>query len=209
MSNERYDCVVLGVGELARQIKVSVPNVDEFSQGKHVAMKATKLPNKAKWLRGRCMITVDRSIRPTYPNMLERILYPEFENTGPTKFDMRTIEQWVYRDQLNKRVSGNDIHWNLKNSNLLENCLSLRDLEEIRKKGYNFFRKYFTSSKGSVNSNVLFAWKSVVKGNDGLLYVPDIEADFGKRIEIRWMWLNHWFTSIYHDASYSALCFSD
>lgn len=147
-----------------------------------------------KFLGGLCpsdnadLVRVDRSIRPAYPDWVEKILYPVLEATGPAEFDAGKLEQWLHDIQKNGVVEGNIIHDHIKEHVMLEGCLGRRDLEEIRKKGITFFRKHF---KGKVP----FGWKSVVQHCDGNLYVPYLYEGVGE-VVFGWFWLgNGWLAN--------------
>lgn len=123
------------------------------------------------------IITVDRTIRPTYPSLANSkyINSPKFialEATGPSEFDVSKLDQWLHAKQKNGVVAGNVIHDYLESNNMLEGCLGLRDLEEIQKKGIAFFRQHF---KGKA----VFGWKSLVQYADGRLYAPYLVEDAG------------------------------
>lgn len=134
------------------------------------------------------IIHVDRTVRPTYPSWMKKVLYPKLENTGPEEFDVTKLELWLHNDQKAGTVKGNVIHDHLKSNNMLEGCLGLRDLEEIQKKGVTFFRENF---KGKA----VFAWKSVVRHADGYLLVPYLIENDGK-VVLYWNWLdNDWNSS--------------
>lgn len=125
-------------------------------------------------------ITVDRSIRPTYPDWMKEVLYPKLEATGPTRFNAFNLEHRLHDDQKNGFVSGNKIFEHLKENDMLEGCLGLRDLEEIQKKGINFFRR---SSQGKFISG----WKSIVRDSGGNLRVPYL-VEHGGRVVLFWGW---------------------
>lgn len=141
------------------------------------------------------IITVDRTIRPTYPGWMKSVLYPEMENTGPSEFDVSKLNQWLHDNQKMGTMTGNVIHEYLKSNNMLKGCLGLRDLEEIQKKGIAFFREHF---KGKA----VFGWKSVVRRADGYQYAPCLVGS-GGRVVLDWYWLDYGW-----DSSYPALRFA-
>lgn len=141
------------------------------------------------------IIHVDRTIRPTYPNWVKKVMHPELELTGPAEFDVSKLEQWLHPDQVNGRVGGKVIYEHLKQNNMLEGCLGLLDLEAIQKKGITFFRQYF-------QGKVVFGWKSVVLFRRGDRPVPFlVESDVG--VVLSWYWLDAGW-----NASYPALRFA-
>ncbi len=129
------------------------------------------------------MIYVDRSIRPAYPDWVQEVLYPELEATGPSEFDAGKLEQWLHGDQKHGVVVGNVIHEYHKEHDMLKDDLGLRDLEEIQKKGIDFFRKYF-------QGKAVFGWKSVVRVRGGRLGVPCLYEGSG-RVCLCWRWLGY------------------
>jgi len=157
--------------------------------------EAVRLVNSGEWVVSKLLkkttdiIHVDRSVRPSYPDWMKEIVYPELENTGPAEYDISLVEQWLHEDQKKgKWIEGNKIHSHLKNNDTLKTCLGLRDLEEIQKKGAVFFRKYF-------QDKAVFAWKSVVRNRGGSLGVPFLYEDGGV-VVMRWSWLDHgWYGS--------------
>src|SRR3989344_8235408 len=45
------------------------------------------------------IIHVDRTIRPTYPNWVKKVMHPKLELTGPGEFDVFKLQQWLHPDQ--------------------------------------------------------------------------------------------------------------
>ena len=128
------------------------------------------------------IIRVDRSVRPSYPDWVKTVMHPELENTGPSEYDV-SKDEWLHDGQKEgKRIEGNKIYTHLKESGDLPNHYTLRDLEEIQKKGITFFRKYFAGK-------AVFAWGSVVRDRDGHLYVPYL-YERGGRVVLGWFWLD-------------------
>ena len=130
-------------------------------------------------------IHVDRTIRPTYPDWSKVVTYPDLEPTGPTDYNLSTgVEQWLHDGQKDgKYTRGQVIYDHLKETDDLKNHLSLRDLEEIQKKGIKVFRMLF---KGKA----VFAWKSVVQDQGGHLGVPFL-YEGGDGVLVYWHWLDH------------------
>ncbi|MEI6480357.1 MAG: hypothetical protein WCO12_02435 [bacterium] len=117
------------------------------------------------------LIRVDHSIKPIYPDWVKKVIHPELEGVNHSEYDISQIE--LYLDEGGKKgeIAGHDIYANLKTGEILETCLGLRDLEEIRGKGIIFFKKHF---KGKT----ICGWKGVVEDLDGDYFVPCIrEAD--------------------------------
>ena len=129
------------------------------------------------------LICVDRAIRPTYPDWVKEVLHPELENSGPAEYDASQLEQWLHDSQKNGGwVKGQVIYDHLVATDTLKDCASLRDLEEIQKKGVYFFRKYF-------QGKAVYGWKSVVRSADGSLCVPYL-YERGVGVGRVWGWLD-------------------
>lgn len=129
------------------------------------------------------IVTVDRTILPTYPEWMDEILCPEYESTGPAEFDVAKLERWVHPDQAYRTVNGTVCYDYLMGHDLLKDCLSLRDLEEIKEKGIVFFRKYF-------EGKAVIGWKSVMRASTGTFFAPSLfEND--DQVLICWNWLDH------------------
>lgn len=140
------------------------------------------------------IVRVDRSVRPSYPNWVKTVMHPELENVGPSEYDVSKDEQWLHDGQKDgKWTKGDNIYAHLKETGDIKNHYTLRDLEEIQKKGVAFFRKYFAGK-------VVFAWGSVVLGRgdgghysysgyyvSGGYHVPYLD-EFGGKVVIRWLW---------------------
>ena len=142
------------------------------------------------------LIRVDRSVKPVYPDWVKKVMHPKLEKTGPAEYDISQVELWLHEGQKNgKWVMGQVIYEYLKKEKMLESCLSLRDLEEIQKKGIAFFRKHF-------QGKAMFAWKSVVLDRDGHLRAPFL-YEGGGEVVLHWYWLEY----VWND-DYPALWFA-
>lgn len=128
------------------------------------------------------IIRVDRSVKPSHPDWMTKLMHPSLELVGPAEYDLNTLVEWLHDDQKNGSVEGNTIYKKFKKDDALADCLGLTDLLAIQAKGVEVFRKLF---KGKA----VFGWRSVVRGIDGGLRVPYlIELD---KIVVRWDWLGH------------------
>ncbi|HXK31237.1 MAG TPA: hypothetical protein VJZ94_00595 [Candidatus Paceibacterota bacterium] len=128
------------------------------------------------------IIRVDRSVRPTYPEWMKKVMHPDLEGTGPAEYDLqRQIEEWPHDDQKTGVVSGNIIYKALKHDNALADQLGLADLFAIQVKGIAVFRKLFAGK-------AVFGWKSVVEDRCGHLYVPYL-YEGGDGVVLYWSWL--------------------
>lgn len=132
------------------------------------------------------LIRVSRSIRPVYPDWVVTVMHPELEPTGPAEYGLATIDPWLHDGQKNDRyMEGHKLYEYLKENGMLESCLSLRDGEEIQKKGIAVFRKFF-------QGKAAFLWKSVVQARNGDLRVPCLYED-NVEVVVGWDWLdNDW-----------------
>jgi hypothetical protein len=128
------------------------------------------------------IIGVDRSVRPSYPDWVATVMHPELEDAGPSVYDVTKTEQWLHDDQKTDVTTGSEIYAQLKNTGDLKNHATLRDLEEIQKKGIIFFRKYFAGK-------AVFAWGSVVRNRRGNLDVPYL-CEGGDEVVLNWGWLS-------------------
>lgn len=134
------------------------------------------------------IIRVDRSVRPTYPDWVDKVMHPELESTGPTEYDLATaVSLWRHDGQKGSRCTGQVIYDHLKGSGMLASCLSLQDAVEIQKKGVAVFRQVF-------GNNFVYFWKSVVQYRGSRrLDVPYLFVGGGE-VVLSWYWLDYdWF----------------
>lgn len=127
------------------------------------------------------VIHVDRSIKPTYPDWVKKVLHPELESVGPTEYDASSIDQWLDNDQNSGNMTtGYKVYATLKEKDmkLLKTCLGLRDLEEIKKKGINFFWKHF-------RGKAVFGWASVTQNHGDNFSVPYL-YERGNSVVLSW-----------------------
>lgn len=122
----------------------------------------------------RTIVHIDRSVPPVYPNWVQETLCPELENIGPEELDLAKLVRWQHPDQGKSYVKGEVLYQYLKDSDILRTCLGFREMEEIRKKGVNFFRKYF-------GDKYVSCWKGIARAKDGrhppsMLFVPTLWA---------------------------------
>lgn len=126
-------------------------------------------------------IRVSRSIRPVYPDWVDKVMHPELENTGPSEYDLGKVELWLHNKQKKGGVvKGKSIYQYLKKNDMLKTCLGLADGEEIQKKSIVVFQKLFGNKS-------VFLWKSVVCARDGRV-VPYL-GEHGSRVVVFWRWL--------------------
>jgi hypothetical protein len=134
------------------------------------------------------IVRVARSVRPTYPDWVDKVMNPELEGSGPTKYDLAKQISLSFFDDLKVVgvTKGDIIYGYLKEHDILKTCLSLRDGEEILKKNVTVFRKIF-GRRG------VFLWKSAV-WQDGVgngLYVPylyEFKSEIVNEVKLSWHW---------------------
>lgn len=127
------------------------------------------------------IIRVNRSVRPTYPDFMEKVIHLELECTGPAEYDLATaVSLWLHDGQKGSSTTkGKVIYDHLKGHHMLRSCLSLQDALEIREKGVTVFRKVF-------GDNDVNFWKSVVRILDyHQLFVPCL-CVFGDEVKLSW-----------------------
>lgn len=125
------------------------------------------------------IIRINRSVKPTYPDWVVKVLHPELEMTGPAEYNAAKLEQWLHDDQKDGGwIRGQKIYEHLKNNNMLESCIGLADLLAIQAKGIYFFRKHFAGK-------MVFGWKSVVRSRFGNLRAPCL-CESGDEVYLHW-----------------------
>lgn len=143
------------------------------------------------------IIRVNRSVRPAYPDWVDKVMNPELESTGPAEYDLATaIFLWLHDRQKGGVTTGKVVYDHLKKHGMLTSCLSLQDAEEIQKKGVAVFQKIF-------GNNIVYFWKSVVRSRDDRhLAVPCLDVS-GDEVVLDW----HWLDNDWRDA-HPAVCFA-
>ena len=139
-------------------------------------------------------IHVDRSVKPSYPDWVKKLMHPNLEMTGPTEYNLQDdVEQWLHDDQKSGDVTGDIIYKYLRKTNTLSSCLNLQDGLSIQPKGVRDLKIFYKL----FSHKAVFLWGSVVLGQNGKLCVPRLyEAT------IRWIDLNS-----YLDSNHPALRF--
>ena len=174
-------------------------NVDEVNRDEFRRVLGLKKPEPVL----DTLIRVDRSSRLVYPYQVVTVMHPELEPTGPAEYDLATIDPWLHDGQKNGRyMESNKLYEYLKEQKMLESCLSLRDGEEIQKKGIAVFRKFFQGKSA-------FLWKSVVQIRNGNLSVPFLIEGDGVMMGWHWLANNRWhgnFPTLRFASQYSGLC---
>lgn len=131
-------------------------------------------------------VRVDRSLRPAYPDFVEKgyVDTEEFirlEQTGPTEYQLSSLSLSLHPKQEEDGVATGHEVWKYQKELGIEDCLSLRDLEEIQKLGLATFRKYFKNKE-------VFAWKSVMPNGHDTLFVPYLFGN-GSQVILYWRWI--------------------
>lgn len=138
-------------------------------------------------------IHVDRSVQPdrsVYSGIeVGRIIYLGIESFGPADYNLTDVDLWQHGDQLNNgETDGYSISKYLEKHQMIASCLSLRDGEEIQKKGVSIFRKFF-------GNNRVFLWKSLVQCKNAELRVPFLAATNSSGVILRSTPLNYSYGS--------------
>jgi hypothetical protein len=137
-------------------------------------------------MRRETLIRVDRSIPPKYPDYIKGPLHPELESHGPDIFDASRLCFWLHSKQKKGFIPPFDLYEYLKEKKILEDCLGLRDLEEIQnQKGRNFFRQYFGEHGDAL------AWKSIAESWKGKIKVPYLLCDKNYGVYVAWHEIRH------------------
>ena len=130
------------------------------------------------------IVRVDRSVKPSYPDWMKKLMHPELELAGPAEYDLSKVDQWLHDDQKGGSVVGNTIYKYLQGDNLAT-CLNLQDGLAIQAKGIAIFRKLFAGK-------AVFLWGSVVENRNSRLNVPFL-FERGGEVVVGWLWLGyHW-----------------
>ena len=141
------------------------------------------------------IIHVDRSVSPTYPDWVRKVLYPELELVGPSDYDVTRLYQWLHPKQVSDNATGYEIHDELIAKKMIEDCLGLPDLLAIQARGIGFFRKHYSGK-------AVFGWRSVVQFLNGNFKIPYLIEREGE-VLLFWSWLDFSWLS-----NFPALCFS-
>lgn len=134
------------------------------------------------------IVRVDRSVKPTYPDWMKKVMHPELELAGPAEYNLQDgVEQWLHDDQKRGSVVGNTIYKHLQKGDNLATCLNLQDGLAIQQKGIAVFCKLFAGK-------AVFLWGSVVQNRSGHLHVPYLYG-IGDRVGLNWFWLDdYWYS---------------
>ena len=102
-----------------------------------------------------------------YPKFKKELCDPVLEIKEPYEYDLVLhVDLWLHQDQHgHKKVSGYVIYDYLKTHDELQNHLNFGDLLAIQAKGVEVFRQLYANK-------AVYAWASVIHGDNGNLYVP-------------------------------------
>lgn len=133
------------------------------------------------------IVRVDRSVKLTYPDWVNKVMHPELELAGPAEYDLSKVDQWLHDDQKRGSVVGNTIYKHLQKGDALATCLNLQDGLAIQAKGITVFRKLFAGK-------AVFLWSSIVRSSYGSLSVPYL-IEFEGKVVLYWYWTDRdWFS---------------
>lgn len=132
------------------------------------------------------LVRVDRSVKPSYPDWMKKVMNPELELAGPAEYNLQTgVEQWLHDVQKRGSGVGNTIYKHLQKGDALATCLNLQDALAIQAKGIAVFRRLFADK-------AVFLWGSVVQSRSGNLNVPYL-VEIGGKVVVNWFCLdNNW-----------------
>ena len=135
------------------------------------------------------LVRVDRSVKPSYPDWMKKVMHPELELAGPAEYNLlQGVEEWLHDNQKRGSVEGNTIYKHLQKGDAFATCLNLQDGLAIQQKGIAVFRKLFAGK-------AVFLWGSVVQNRSGDLFVPFL-YDGGDKVGLFWHWLDsYWHSS--------------
>lgn len=126
-------------------------------------------------------IEVDRSVAPDYGFYSGKLLYPEYEQSGPVVYDLNSdVMLWRHRDQRPwLGVSGTTILEQLRSADALKSCLNLQDGHAIIRKGISAYYTLFGNRR-------LVLWKSVVQMTQTRVYYVPHVIDEENKLRIAW-----------------------
>lgn len=143
-------------------------------------------PSRSLVDRVETTVYVDRSVDPSYPGWVEKIMDPDLQRTGPAKYDLMGLLPWFRdkqkRDTTKKKhmLTVQTVYYCLKEYNLLPLCLGFHDALAIQKLGATVFWKAFGN-----NTTVRF-WRAVVRNRiTGHLCVLGLYA-FRDEVDFVW-----------------------
>ena len=128
-------------------------------------------------------VRVEPAGDPPYPVWVTAAVHPKLTRRGHTRFDPSKLRLWRLPHSKRRQLrTGEWVYRQIRRNDLLERCLGLRDLLQIKRHGIRYYRRHF-------GKRPVFGWKSVVRDRLGFLYVPYL-FEFGDGVEIHWYFLN-------------------
>ncbi|HEY9480943.1 MAG TPA: hypothetical protein VIR98_01770 [Candidatus Paceibacterota bacterium] len=134
------------------------------------------------------VITVDSTKPLRYPAKTNKVSDRSPELVGPKSFHPADLEPWLHPSQRTGSLSGIVLREHLRESGMLQRCLSLREIQAIHARGIDFFHKYFAGLVLSgFRTLVRVDYEPIIfRGSD--LCVPCLcEQPF----EIVWCWIGN------------------
>jgi hypothetical protein len=157
--------------------------------GAIVSIFAKKARREARRLQQpQVVVEVNRSIKSTtYPSLAEKIVFPEFECSGPLSYSPQDVGWYRTTEGF---VAGEVLSY-LNYKGFLRNCFKIQDGYAFQEGGVEVFREFF----GDVNVNVLL-FGSVVKDINGKLFSPLMYTD-STSVFVEWFSLEHVLESVF------------
>ncbi len=135
------------------------------------------------------IVSVDRKVRPVYPDWKKRVMHPSLELSGPSKYDFYKIEvSFLHDEDTNGTVKAFIIYEHIKKMKILELCLNLQDGKIFQQRGVVVFEKLF-------GKRMVPLWKSILLDKFGCsdnAHIPYLYPFKGK-IELYYCPLNSYF----------------
>ncbi len=98
---------------------------------------------------------VDRTAPLPLPSWIEEQPFPSILARPPQEYNLAEVEQWLHEEQKDGgTVAGPELFGYLLRNNMFGSCLSAWDLEAIRERGVDVFRRFFTGK-------TLLGWGSI------------------------------------------------
>lgn len=120
------------------------------------------------------IIRIDRSLCPSYPSFVAKVLFPELESSGPAEYDLAKVVSHLHAKHMETTLlPGKELFEYIKENKLIENCLSLVDARVIGKMDTKTFERIF-------EDKYVVYWKSIITDSDGHLLVPYHHYSEGK-----------------------------
>ena len=137
------------------------------------------------------IVRVSCTARPDYPSWTGRVMHTDLQNTGPSRYDLRTdVTPWRHDSQKRGFIRGNAVYEYLETRNEIDSCLGRVDCVEIKKMGAPIFRAVFGDKA------LLFFLRSTIASQSGILEAPCLFI-FNNEVMDRWFWLGGYWPTNY------------